>query len=267
MELITVDNELMVVKQIPVISEKLREVKGQITEQVQTAVSLAVTDENLRDIKKVRTNLRKMLSLFEEQRQAIKQAVLEPYNSFEAVYKECVSEPLKLGDTELKNKIDIVEDELKAERREAVREYYSEYATQNNVSDFADFEKSGINITLSASTRSLFEAAKNHIDSIVNDIAVIAVQEHHTEILAEYKSGKALAEAITAVSERHRLMREFEDNQADKAVEVVAEQADEPLSAPVVEEEVICTQFKVWGTKTQLKELKKCLEERGLRYE
>ena len=269
------NENLMVVKQLPVIEEHLKDLKNKIEEQVNEAVSLVVTEETLKSVKIVRANLNKLSKEFEAKRLEIKKKVLEPYNEFENIYKECVSDPLKRADDTLKGKISSVEETLKERKYKEVQEYFDEYAMQNHVSDIADFKRSGLNITLSASMKSLKSSAKSYIDNIISDLALIATQEHKNEILFEYKQSLNVSEAVTTVKTRHAAIDEQEKSEDNGNVSIqettisVPEENAAPLSAPEVEEQeqIISLRFTVWGTKTELKKLKNYIIERGLRYE
>ena len=116
----------------------------------------------------------------------VKEQVLKPYNDFENVYKECISDKFRNADIILKGKIDNVENELKSKKEKEIKEYFEEYKTANNIG-FITYGQARINVTLSASMKSLKEQAKQFIDKIVDDLKLIETQEHKTEILVEYK--------------------------------------------------------------------------------
>lgn len=82
-------------KQLPIIEERLRDVKAKIEQRTSAVMALAVTEETRTDVKKIRTEVRKELEGYEAQRMAVKKAIMTPYEQFEAVYKECVSNPYK----------------------------------------------------------------------------------------------------------------------------------------------------------------------------
>ena len=49
---------------------------------------MVCTDENYKEIKKIRSALNKELAEFESQRKAVKSEVMTPYEHCESVYKE-----------------------------------------------------------------------------------------------------------------------------------------------------------------------------------
>ena len=164
-------------------------------------------------------------------------------------------------------------------KKNEVINYFNEYLNLNNI-DFVTFEMANINITLSASMKSLKEQAKNFIDKIADDLKLIDTQEHKAEILVEYKQTLNVSKAITTVSDRFKAIEE------EKAKEEKEVQAEEPqkaidhvptveeveqveFKAPIIveDEKIYTVKFIVKGTLPKLKELKQFLEDGGYKYE
>ncbi len=277
------DNEIIKVTQLPIIVEQLHEVKAEVIAKVEQALSLVCTEDTVKDVKKVRSELNKELKDYEERRKAVKQAIMKPYEQFEAVYKDCISETYKKADAELKNKIDSVENELKAQKTAEVKAYFDEYLQSKGI-DFVTFESTHINVTLSASMKSLKEQAKAFIDKTSDDLALINTQEHEDEILYEYKASLNVSNAITTVTNRYKAIEEAKAREEERkareqaeaeaaakvesVVEAVAPPTAEPIAPPPVEEEkTYTTKFVVRGTMPQLKALKEFLNNGGYDYE
>lgn len=286
---------LIEIKQLPIIEEQLKNVSKEIDEKVKNATSLVCTDETVKTIKGLRADLNKELKEFETKRKEVKEKVLAPYTQFEEVYKACISDKYKNADAELKKKIDNVENELKTQKEQEVKEYFEEYRIANNV-DFIKYEQAIINVTLSASMKSLKEQAKVFIDKIVDDLNLIEAQEHKTEILLEYKQSLNVSNAITTVANRFKAIEEEKkkkeelktrliqeaSEEANKVIGITQEdkalvsdfieravERDSVLWAPTEEkqEEILTVSFKATATRTLLKELKDFMEERGIKYE
>lgn len=144
-----------------------------------------------------------------------KKAIMTPYEQFEAVYKDCISDTYKKADTELKGKIDSVENELKEQKKAEVKGYFDEYLTATGI-DFVTFENANINVTLSASMKSLKEQAKAFVDKIVDDLNLIDTQEHKDEILYEYKQSLNVSNAITTVANRYKAIEEAKAREEER---------------------------------------------------
>ena len=87
--------DLIEVKQLPVIEEQLRSVSTVIEERVKNATNLVCTEESIKTIKEIRAELNKDYKEFETKRKLVKEQVLKPYNDFEIVYKECISDKFR----------------------------------------------------------------------------------------------------------------------------------------------------------------------------
>lgn len=278
-------SDLIIVKQLPIIEEKLKGLAEEIDKEVENARALVCTEDTLKTVKEVRADLNKKFKELETQRKAVKEQIMVPYNNFETIYKECVSDKFKNGDTELKNKIDNVESELKAKKEQDVKEYFEEYKTANDI-DFINYEQANINVTLTASMKSLKEQAKAFIDKIVDDLKLIETQECKDEIFVEYKQTLNISRAIQDVANRHKLLEEEKRKQEKQKIvhiemnekhEITKESYEQlenifnkPLEEPKVEEkqeEILTLRFTVKATRTKLKELKNFLENGGYDYE
>lgn len=265
-------NEIIVVKQLPEIEERLQTIKADVTERVNEAMSLICTEETVQTVKKYRAELNKEFKGWEEKRKEVKKVVMSPYEQFEAVYKDCITDVFKKADADLKGKIDSVEAELKDQKEAEVREYFYEYLASKNI-DFVTFENADISVTLSASKKSLKEKAKAFIDRVCDDLNLIDTQEHKEEIMYEYKRFLNVSLAITTVATRYKAIeaekaREAERKAREEAAKAAAEKVEtvvETLTPPTmvevmsVDEPVFTLKFTVRGTKAKLKALKEFL--------
>ena len=276
-----ISQELIVVKQLPIIQEQLKQLSEEIDRKVENAKSLVCTEETVKEVKQVRADLNKEFKELEVQRKTVKEQILAPYMKFEDIYKIYISDKYKGADIELKNKVDSVENELKKQKEQEIKKYFEEYKTVNDI-DFVTFEQVNINITLTASKKALKEQVKQFIDEIVDDLKLIETQECKEEILVEYKQSLNVSKAIQEVANRHKLLEEEKKRKEElkeKLVQQMSEEADrvikednqsQVLEAPKVEkkdEEILTLKFTVRGTRAKLKELKKFLEDGGYDYE
>jgi hypothetical protein len=275
--------DLIIIKQLPQIEEHLKELSIEVEQKVENAKSLICTEENVKTIKEVRVDLNKEFKEVEKQRKTVKEQVLAPYMQFEEVYKQYISDKYRSADNDLKQKINLVEKELKEHKEQEIRDYFEEYRKANNI-DFITYEQAKINVTLSASMKSLKEQAKSFIDKIADDLKLIETQEHKAEILVEYKQTLNVSQAITMVTNRFKAIEEEKKRQEQKVVHIEMNKDHEitqksyeqlesvfnkPLEQPKEEktEEILTLKFTVRGTRTKLRELKQFLENGGYDYE
>ena len=131
-------NEIIVVKQLPVIEQQLAQIKEQVVERVSAAMQLVCTEATVKEIKKARAELNAEYKAWEDKRKEVKTAVMSPYEQFESVYKDCISDAYKAADKDLKQKIDEVEQQLKTQKAAEVKGYFEEYLASKNI-DFISF--------------------------------------------------------------------------------------------------------------------------------
>lgn len=277
------ENKLIEVKQLPIIEEKLQKVSGEIEIKVKQALELVCNEENVKTIKILRADLNKDYKNFEEQRKIVKEKILKPYNEFEDIYKRYISDKYRNADVILKGRIEVVENDLKAQKEQEIINYFEEYKKSLEI-DFVSFENAKINVTLSASLKKLKEECKEYLDKIVDDIQLINSQEHKTEIMVEYKQTLNVSKSIQTVLNRIELIKKEEEIKAKQELErkeikeILEAQSENIVEAPMEEKinnipdniieveelEILTMEFKVQGTLEQLKELKESINEIGL---
>lgn len=281
------NNEIIVVKQLPIIQEQLQQIKASVTERVNLAKSLVCTEDNVKEIKKIRAELNNEFKELDEKRKEVKRAIMAPYDSFEASFKSCVTEIYIDGVTDLAEKINAVENELKEQKAREVLDYFNEYrsAVESTkgylLNEFVTFERVALNVTLSASMPSLKKQVATFIDRVCGDLSLIETQEHKEEILYEYKQSLNVSEAITSVANRYKAIEEEKKREEERkakaqaASEVVAKvktvtrTLTPPImveATPIEEEPTLTIKLTVKGTREQLRALKEFLNKGGYEY-
>lgn len=281
--------ELIVVQQLPIISEQLRSVKAKVEERVASILSLVCTEGTYKEIKKERAALGKEYAAFEQRRKAVKAEIMAPYEQFEAVYKECVGNIYAAADQQLKAKIAAVEDGLKQQKAEEVIAYFDEYRDSLGIdAALFPFSASGITITLSESKKALKTRAKDFLDRVSDELKMIDAHEYRDEILVEYRRTRNAAGSILTVTERHRYMeaeaaRRAEAERQTAILAAVAQtvkeavdeeelqipvviSAAEPAPEPVPDDPVMQATFTVTAPRSKLIALRDFLREGGYEY-
>lgn len=267
---------LIVVKQLPVIEERLRSVKESTIQKTAAALSMVCCEETLQAVKAARTELRKEFDELEIQRKQVKAAVMAPYEQFEAVYKDCVANQFKHADTALAQKIAAVENGMKEICENSLREYFDELCEANNV-DFIRYEQAGLKIDMAAARAKKPTKQRTQLEQFVIgvacDLRLIAKMDDAEEIMVEYKRTLSVAKSVAAVQERHHQIEaekaSAEQRQEAQAQEQKAVERVRSFAPPVatVKEETLCLTFSVTDTKPRLRLLKQFLDANGYKYE
>lgn len=278
------DNKLMVVQQLPVIKERLITIKEEFEKAACDALALVCNERTYKTVKDKRAEITAIYNELESERKSIKKAILDPYEKLEVIYNQCVKDIYTDTKAKLDKKIADVENGLKAEKEADVKAFFDEYSKACLV-DFVSFEKCGIKVTMSASAKKLKEQAKEFIDKIKSDIALIRTQpeELRAEMTMEYKETFDVNRAISAVIERkEKILKEQEntEKEAELNLKLYSENAPkdndpEPLYAPKEEkgeaedgetEKKYRMTFTVEGTMAQLKAIKQYLTENKIEF-
>lgn len=239
--------------------------------------SLVITEDMLKDIKSEKSQINKAKDTVATYRKDIVKEFKKPIEQFELLAKETESILKEAYDT-CNEAVKRYEDETKAKKTEEVKAYFDEYAKSLNI-DFVEYERLGINVTLTASMKSLKEAVKVCLDKIASEIDLINIQKEELipDMLVEYKKTLNVANAIKNVTDRHKAIEEEKARQealkALKAEEektiAKAKEVIEEVTAPVEVKEVKTyrSTFTVYGTVGQLRALKEFLEKEGIKYD
>lgn len=274
------DNTLMKVTQLPVIEEHLRSRKEQTEQRVAEAMSLVCTDETLTSVKNIRAEMNREFADAETQRKAIKAAIMEKYDSFESVYRECIADPYKRADADLKAKIDATESEIKSRCEEMLLGYFRELCAVNEI-DFLSFGQTGVKVDMASARaktpKKLMEQIKLKVDGVAQDMKTIGTMgENAPEIMVEYKNNLDLSLAISVVNERHRRAEEEREAVKRHTISPAARAAGDTVAAApqVVPKRVeqaaverLTVSFRVTDTRERLRLLKQFLVSNGYQYE
>lgn len=229
--IIVEDNpDLIVINQLPIISERLDKVKDEIKRRTAFADTVTVSEENRQEIKKIRAAMNAEKSRLDEVYKKALEAVIAPIQVVQDKYKDCVGLYTK-ANSQLKAKIDVIEYGLKLEKENSVKEYFEELVTAKKI-DFISFERLGLKITLSVSEKKLKEQVNNIVERVATDLKAIEIQENKEEILVEYKKSLNVSEAVSIVDARHKAIQAEKERKAKQA----EQRARELAAAKAVED-------------------------------
>jgi len=267
-------NELVIVKQLPIIKQKLQIISDEVDKEIEYALSLEVNDESVKEVKNARARLNKIKTEMEERRKQVKNAVLNPYNEFETIYNELVKDKLSSADSQLKEKIDGAENQLKLEKENELREFANQYIIANNLENLIKFEDISLNITLSSSMKSLKEKIIEYIEDVLNDLKLIELEEFKDEILVEYKKNKDYTKSKIDVITRHKQLEELQQKQKEVQLQIdeenkIVEKVEE-ITTPkeiIEDDELLTVTFTITDTKEKILKVREFMKEEGINYD
>ena len=273
-------NEIAVLKTRPIIEfSKMAEVGLKVKERLEKYdfENLVVTDENIKEIKELRTELRKEFDLAEEKRKLIKKEVNDPYLQFEESFKDNIAKHYQDADSKLKKAIDDVENLMKKKKEEKVRSLFNELVVKHEL-DFLKFEMMKLNITLSSSLKSLNDEVDNFIRTVLSDISLINSQEYSDRIFVEYKRSLNVSQAIHKIIKDVKEEQELIDrkNKVLEVVEVKEEIKDQGIKVlnteevnKIIEEavEILTVSFTIKDTRSNIIKVREFMKKEGIKYE
>lgn len=277
---------MLICTQPPVISENLLDLNARVSSITTMLSALPPDPENLPQVKKARADLRRYFEALEEQRKAVKSAVMAPYNDAEAKYKALVSGPIGQADKLCKDFVDGVESSMKRECETGLREYFSELCSANHV-EFLNFEQAGIQVDMASARqktpKKLREQLAQFVSRVASEVDRISEMEDAEEIMVEYQKTLNVADAIGTVLDRHRRIQAQRDaiasRDAEKAADAEAIRKVDFIAPPVSvqapqEEKRYAIAFTIHPTESQmeklrpvLRNLKDFLNQEGIQYE
>lgn len=286
--------QVITLKQLPIIEEHLQLVKADVESRTKNAMQLVCTEETRGNVKKIRAELGKEFSAMEEQRKRVKEAIMEPYNRFEEVYKQCIADPYKKADAELKRRVDDVETGLKAEKVKEIQSYFAELCKANNL-PWLRFEQMNLKIGLSTSVSGVKTTLTSTVLKISAEVQELSRHDDAAEVLVEYKKSLNVALALSTVRARHeqielqkqqeaerraaleqqqaaeeKVQQAIEEAQQDAAPpveEVSVPEEETTTEAPIAAQDIYEVKFTVRGTIEQLKKLKQFILQEGMSYD
>ena len=273
-------NSLVVVEQLPKIMEQLDVLGEYIDESLKDIDKLDCTEENKQFVKKKRAEINNTLKVLEEKRKDIKNKILEPYKLFEEKFDNVAKDKLKNASDKLGIKIWEIEEAQIVEKTNMLIEFAKKQFKANEIEDVVSFDDIGLNITLSASEKSLKEQIVQFCERVRNDLDTILLEEFKDEIFAEYKKWLSYTQAKQIVLQRHKDL-EIAKQQSEKLNNVKQEEVkiqsavyeivkdEEEIIAPKEiskSDELLTVTFTITDTREKLKLLKQFMIDNNIKY-
>lgn len=268
-------NEIVKIEQMPKVFSQLEMIGTFIEKSTKDLDVLECTEENKQEVKNRRTEINKTLEVLEDKRKEIQNKLLEPYNAFVDKYnKECKIK-LQNASNLLKEKIDAIETQQKKDKYDELYDFAMEYIVANDIQDYVTFDDIDLNITLSASMKSLKEQIIAFCEKVKQDIDLINMEEYRDEILYEYKRNHNFVESKKLVLDRHKEIERIVNveelrKQNEEAIKQVEEKVEGVLTAPkeiIENDEIITVTFTINDTKENIVKVREFMKKEGIKYE
>ncbi len=202
------------IKSLGMIEDNISEVKEKVIKLNEYYKNITFTEDTMKQATEEKANVNKFKKAVADYRKNIIAEYKKPIEIFENTAKETEKILANTYNT-INEQVEKYKNIQKEQIEKEVKDYFEEYKTANNI-DFITYKQARINVTLSASMKSLKEQVKTFIDKVVDDLNLIETQEHKAEILVEYKQSLNVSQAITAVTNRFKAIEEEKRKQEEK---------------------------------------------------
>lgn len=239
------------------------ELKGKLTESLEKYQGLVVTEDNLTDSTKTRTELNKLKTSIEDERKRIKKEWNEPYVAFENQIKELVGlvdKPIQCLDTQIK----AFEDERKENKRKEIQEFFDENNTNELITLNMIFDEKWLN--KGEKIEKIKETILSTLGIIETSLNVIKTQntKYTTNMVDVYLKTLDLA---SAMKEKERLEELEKNANLERVKREQTVKGQEPVKTESKEEEkTFDLIFKVTGTANQMLALRNFLISNNIKF-
>ena len=264
-------NNLVKIEQLPKLIVQTKEIGKMIDTALEGINELECTEDNKTEVKKRRTEINNALKVLEDKRKDIKKQVLAPYEEFNEIYEAECKNKLQEASSILSNKIDFIEENQREEKYNELKDFFEQYKETYHL-DFLTFEEIGVNITLSASMKSLKDQIKEFCERLDKDIQLIKIDENKDKLMLEYRRNgydyqKAKLTLIEEQQQLEELKKQMEQKeQIEEQEQKVVEQVEMvvPPKEIIQDEELLESTFTVKATKDKLKLLIEFMNNNGI---
>lgn len=273
--------ELIKLESLPKIFYQLEEI-GKVVDNALVGIEdMVCNDDNKKEVKKRKQEITAFKNMMEDRRKQIKNQVMAKYDEFNKKYEEEVKSKLVNAENILNEKVSTIENQQKLDKENELRTFADQWFISKGIENIVKFEDIKLNITLTASIKSLKEQVVDFVDRIFNDIKLIELEEYKDEIMFEYKQTLDFTNSKLKVIERHKEIEymqqlqkkaEEEQKQNDIVVQKVEETIKEveEITTPkeiIEEDEVIIVTFTIKDTKEKIIKVRDFMKEEGINYE
>ena len=186
--------------------EELREQALQVAEHINT---MEVTEENVKETKKILATVNKAIKNLNDERIAIKKKMLEPYNIFESQIKE-IESIVKTADERVKSGVRELEEKERELKREEIKEIWDSRIEQYELAKLFIFEDwlTPKHLNKSESLKKVEEDMVSFLEKSEQDIKVLKSMEDADDLILEYKRNKDLGFTIDLIETRKSIKKQ-----------------------------------------------------------
>ncbi|EAD0559980.1 DUF1351 domain-containing protein [Listeria monocytogenes] len=208
--------ESPVVTQGSILFPAYKKIKSDSLLLAQQIENIEVTEENIKQSKKLLAAVNKEVKNLESERISIKKEMLEPYNEFEKQVKEIVS-IVKTADEMVRQQVTQMEEEEREDKKLVLKRMFEKRIRMYDFKTYFTFDDflENRHLNKSLSINKIESEMVEWLTKIETELKVIETMPYPDEIIAEYKETKDLAVSAQIVSDRHKAQEVIKEAKND----------------------------------------------------
>ncbi|EPD2937591.1 DUF1351 domain-containing protein [Listeria monocytogenes] len=208
--------ESPVVTQGSILFPAYKKIKSDSLLLAQQIENIEVTEENVKQSKKLLAAVNKEVKNLESERILIKKEMLEPYNEFEKQVKEIVS-IVKTADEMVRQQVTQIEEEEREDKKLVLKRLFEKRIRMYDFKTYFTFDDfiENRHLNKSLSINKIESEMVKWLTKIETELKVIETMPYADEIIAEYKETKDLAVSAQIVSDRHKAQEVIKEAKND----------------------------------------------------
>ncbi|MCD8398282.1 MAG: DUF1351 domain-containing protein [Lachnospiraceae bacterium] len=279
---------------LPEVEWNHEELKQEIVQKVAEYKNIAYTDEQASEMRKDRATLNKLVTAVEDRRKQVKKFYMAPYDKFEAQVKDVLS-PVREAIGTIDAGLTEIERQYRVDKENRMREMYEAHV--GDLGGIVPFEKTvkEENFKKAVTDKKLEQFYTDFFNRVNADIETLETvsERYRDNAKMKYSENFNLSEAINEAKRleeiekaweerRQKMAAEKAEAEARKAAEaermeqeakaVQSEEVIKPKEEPApavtekVEKPVVHIDFRVWGTREQIMDLRQYMIDNGLKF-
>lgn len=209
------ENKIQVIK--PVIKFEEYTILLHQAQQVADYIdSITLTNENVKDVKKILANANKSIKTLNDKRIAIKKEIMEPYEVFNRQIKD-IESVVKDADQRLRDEVRTLEEKAREEKKKEIeslwkkRIFQYEYA---NLMDFYNFLENK-HLNKSYSIPKVEDDMVEFLEKSENDLKILCTRDDKDQAIEIYMNTRDLGETLLILDEKKKQAEEYKEKLKD----------------------------------------------------
>lgn len=182
--------------------DRLKEQALEIAEHIKC---MEVTEENVKETKKILARVNKSVKELNDRRIATKKEILKPYDDFEKQVKE-IEKIVKDADEIVRSQVRQMEEQERQEKEEEIRSIWDLRIEQYDLAKILSFEDflTPQHLNKTTSMNKVEAEMVDFLEKTENDLSLLSSMEHNEELLIIYKEVKDVAITLQIKQDRDR---------------------------------------------------------------